>query len=212
MSEHALLDTPSAICAFYDDVKGQQATNVPSLAVACGKPATCRRHSLPWRQHPLTRTSSCPLHSVSSSLPLHSSVPLSISPIFSLTPDLSSPHYPVAGHVIFVYKRLRPYYKFALPMQQVDPAEADVSLEPTILPGTPHPNSDRISMMSTFDACSRNSDDHRMCFRSDRHCKTIRPDESSATINAYQLPLGTVFRSGVACATGLFRSVMAGID
>lgn len=36
VSEHALLDTPSAICAFYDDVKSQ-GPRIPSLAVACGK-------------------------------------------------------------------------------------------------------------------------------------------------------------------------------
>jgi hypothetical protein len=127
VSEHALLDTPSAICAFYDDVKGSQAVNIPSLAVACGKPVTSRNSQSSQYFHKLPV--SCLILNLTLLFLSLSHRPLSpppSSPISQLTSRLNFPHHPVSGHVIFVYKRLRPYYKFALPMQPVDPAEADV--------------------------------------------------------------------------------------
>ena len=64
VSEHALLDTPSAICPFWEEKKGP-GPHVPSLAVACGQ-------------------------------------------------------------FIFIYKRLRPHYKFTLPTLPVDEEETAI--------------------------------------------------------------------------------------
>ncbi|KAJ1482610.1 ciliary BBSome complex subunit 1-domain-containing protein [Baffinella frigidus] len=37
VSEHVLLDTPSAICPFYEEYKVGSGQRIPSLAVACGQ-------------------------------------------------------------------------------------------------------------------------------------------------------------------------------
>lgn len=62
MSEHALLDTPSALATFYSDLNKPQ---TPAVAVA-------------------------------------------------------------SGPYIFIYRNLRPYYKFTLPQVDVDPLEQEV--------------------------------------------------------------------------------------
>jgi Bardet-Biedl syndrome 1 protein len=64
VSEHVILDTPSAICPFYEEQKGP-GTRIPSLAVACGQ-------------------------------------------------------------TIYIYKRLRPHYKFRLPAAPISEEEAEV--------------------------------------------------------------------------------------